>query len=180
MDWKVLKHTTLFNGHIFSAEVDEIEYGSGKTSRREVIRHPGGAAILGMFADKDILLVRQRRYPLGETIWELPAGKLDAGEDPLDCARREFEEETGHSAATWTHLTSIFTSPGFCDEKLHLYMATDITALPGGTRLEEGELGMTLHRVPIADAIGMIERRELADAKSIIAILLGARIQGNS
>jgi len=178
MNLKVLKHTTIFKGRIVTAELDDVEYDSGRKSQREVIRHPGGATALGLFPNNEIFLIRQWRYPFGKEIWELPAGKLEPGEDPLLCARREFEEETGHKAASWTFLTSILTSPGFCDEKLFLYMATDISPLPGGRRLEEGELGMTLHRVPLAEAVAMIQRHEIEDAKSIISILLGAKLSG--
>ena len=126
MELKRLNRKTVYSGHVFKTIVDQVRYPSGAESVREVAQHPGGAVALGVFPDGNILLIRQYRYPFDAVIWELPAGKLEPDEQPLACARREFEEETGYSAATWQHLTSIYTSPGFCDEVLHLYLATDI------------------------------------------------------
>jgi ADP-ribose pyrophosphatase len=176
MNFKVLKHSVIYAGRVFSTVVDDVEYESGRESKREVAVHPGGATVLPVFPDRRVLMIKQHRYPLGKFIWELPAGKLEPNEDPLECAKRELEEETGYSARTWKKITSIYTSPGFCTEVLHLYLATELSELPTGRRLEEGELTMTLHMVPLDEAKQMIKRGEILDAKSIISILMGADV----
>ncbi len=176
MKLKVLNRTNPFRGRVFNVVVDEVEYESGNRSVREVAEHSGGAVVLARFPDDTILLVYQHRYPFDKFIWELPAGKLEPGEDPLHCAKRELEEETGHFGAEWKKLTAIYTSPGFCGEILHIYLATGLTEAPGGRKLEEGELTMEMKRVPLNEAVAMVERNEIVDAKSICGILLGDRM----
>ena len=176
MKLKVLNRTTPFRGRVFNVVVDDVEYPSGNKSVREVAEHSGGAVILAHFPDDTILLVNQHRYPFDAFIWELPAGKLNPGEDPLHCAQRELEEETGYLGADWKKLTAIYTTPGFCSEVLHIYLATGLSEAPGGQKLEEGELTMTMKRMPLAEAIGMVERNEIVDAKSICGLLLGDRM----
>ncbi len=176
MNLKLLKHEVIRKGRVFNTIVDEIEYPSGRQSIREVAEHPGGAVALAVFPDKRVILIKQHRYPIDKFIWELPAGKLEPGEDPLLCAQRELAEETGYSATEWRKITSIYTTPGFCDEYLHLYLAINLTALPEGRKLEEGELTMTMEIVPLAHALAMIERQEIIDAKSIIGLMMGAKL----
>lgn len=176
MNLKILNHKVIYTGRVFNAIVDDVEYPSGKKSIREVAQHPGGAVTLAVFPDKNILLIRQHRYPIDKFLYELPAGKLEKGEDPLECAKRELEEETGYSALEWKKLTSIYTTPGFCDELLHIYLATNLSPHPDGRKLEEGESTMTLEILPLSQAVAMIEREEIVDAKSIIGILVGERV----
>jgi ADP-ribose pyrophosphatase len=176
MNLKVLKHSVIYAGRVFSMVVDDVEYDSGRESKREVAVHPGGSTALAVFPDNRILMIKQHRYPLGKFIWELPAGKLEPNEDPLACAKRELEEETGYSATDWKKITTIYTSPGFCSEILHLYLAKGLSELPTGRRLEEGELTMTLHMVPLDEAKEMITRGDILDAKTIISILMGAEL----
>jgi len=176
MQLKLLKRNRVHEGKVFNVIVDDIEYPSGRTSIREVAEHPGGAVALAVFPDERIILIRQHRYPFGEFLWELPAGKLDKDEDPLDCARRELTEETGYQAQGWKKLLSIYTSPGFCSEILHIFLAQDISASPGGRKLEEGEQTMTVHIVPMTEAIVMIDRGMIVDAKTICGILQGERM----
>jgi ADP-ribose pyrophosphatase len=176
MNLKLLKRSNPYRGRVFNVIVDDVEYPSGNASVREVAEHSGGAVVLARFPDDTILLVRQHRYPFDAFIWELPAGKLNTGEDPLHCAQRELEEETGYHAAEWRKLTAIYTSPGFCSEVLHIYLATDLKEAPGGRKLEEGELTMTMTRLPLSESIAMVERNEIVDGKTICGLLLGERI----
>jgi ADP-ribose pyrophosphatase len=141
-----------------------------------VAEHPGGAVALAMFPDERIILVKQFRYPMGKFLYELPAGKLDAGENPAVCAGRELAEETGYTAKNWKKLTAIYTSPGFCTEQLHIFLATELSHSPKGQKLEEGEQSLTVEIVPLSAAIQMIERQEIVDAKTICGILLGDRL----
>ena len=175
MNLKLLNRRTVFEGRVFDIIVDDVEYPSGRPSVREVAKHSGGAVALPVFPDGRVILIRQHRYPLGEFIWELPAGKLHPGEDPLECARRELEEETGYLASEWTLLNSIFTTPGFCDEVLHIYLAGGLSEAPGGRKPEEGEETMTVSVFPIGETVRMIERMEIRDGKSICGILQGLR-----
>jgi ADP-ribose pyrophosphatase len=175
MNLKLVRRRTIFEGRVFDIIVDDVEYPNGKPSIREVARHTGGAVIFPVLPDGRVVLIRQHRYPLDAFIWELPAGKLNRGEDPLECAKRELEEETGYLSSSWTLLNSIFTTPGFCDEVLHIFLATGLTDAPGGRKPEEGEESMTVNIVPLAEALRMIDAMEIRDAKSICGILQGAR-----
>ncbi len=172
---KRLKHEVLYRGRVIDLVVDEIEYPSGAKGIREVARHPGGAVAVPVFEDGNVILINQFRYPLGSRILELPAGKLDKDEDPLNCARRELEEETGWRGETWDKLGSIYSTPGFCDEELHIFMATGLTELADGHRRSEGEEDIFLHRVPMGKAIAMIEHGEIRDAKTVCGLLMAER-----
>jgi len=178
MDLKVLKHTHLYDGKIFNVIVDEVEYPSGRRSIREVAEHPGGAVALAMFPDDRIIFIKQHRYPFKEFVVELPAGKLNKDEDPLHCAQRELEEETGYEARNWKKLLTLYTSPGFCTEILHIYLATGLRQLADGQKLEEGEQSMTIHIVPFREALTMIDHHEIIDAKTVCALLQADRILG--
>ncbi len=175
MNLRLLNRRTVFEGRVFDIIVDDVEYPSGRPSVREVARHSGGAVVLPVLPDGRVVLIRQHRYPLDEFIWELPAGKLNKGEDPLDCGKRELEEETGYLASEWTLLNSIYTTPGFCDEVLHIYLASGLTEAPGGRKPEEGEETMTVSLIPFGETVRMIERMEIRDGKSICGILQGLR-----
>ncbi len=175
MNLKVLQRTRLYQGRVFNLIVDQVEYPSGKRSVREVAEHPGGAVVLAVFSDRRILLVKQHRYPIDAVIYELPAGKLHSGEDPLTCAQRELVEETGYRARTGRKLTSIYTTPGFCSEVLHVYLATDVEKSARGQRLEEGEHGLHVQALPLDETISMIDRGEIVDGKTIVGILMGER-----
>ncbi|NUN69549.1 MAG: NUDIX hydrolase [Bacteroidetes bacterium] len=175
----ILEREKKYSGKIIDLTVDHIRYPSGTTGIREVVEHPGGAVIICLFGNDDILLVRQYRHPFGEEVTELPAGKLDAGEDPLVCAQRELREETGYGARQWEKLTALYATPGFCDEVLHLFLARDPFPEASGQALEEGESSLRVHRVPLRDAIAMIERREIVDGKTIAGILLADRKRQN-
>ena len=175
MNFKLFRSERLYTGKIVNLVVDHVRYNSGNESVREVIEHPGGAVVLAVFENSDILLVRQFRYPIGGEVIELPAGKLDAKEDPQHCAERELREETGYTARRWTKLTTMMTTPGFCNERLHIFMAQDLSLSPQGQSLEEGEQTIKLLRVPFVESVAMVERGEIVDGKSIAGIFIGER-----
>jgi ADP-ribose pyrophosphatase len=173
---KLLRSEKKYTGKVFDLIVDEIEYPSGNKSIREVASHPGGAVVVAVLPNNDLVLVRQFRYPIQNFVYELPAGKLNHGEDPANCARRELEEETGYLAGNWKPLASIFTTPGFCNERLHLFLATDLKKSEKGQQLEEGEATLTVETFPLQIVIDMIETGKIDDAKTICGVLLAERI----
>ncbi len=168
MAFKVLNHRVVYRGRVFNTLVDEIEYDSGNRAVREVAEHQGGAVVVPLLDDGRIIFVHQYRYPLGHGIYELPAGKIDADEEPEVCAARELQEETGYTAGTMKKLTAIFTTPGFCTEKLHIFLARDLHK--GEQKLEEGESGLTLKFVPMKEAFHMVRTNEIVDAKTIAGL----------
>jgi ADP-ribose pyrophosphatase len=178
MHFKLLQREKKYHGKIIDLTVDRLLYPSGSETIREIVEHPGGAVVLSVFENNDILLIRQYRHPFEKEVIELPAGKLDKNEDPLLCAQRELREETGYAAKRWSKLTSLYSTPGFCNEILHMYIAQDVFIHELGNALEEGEASIQVMRIPIHDAIAMIEREEIIDGKTIAGILLGARKLG--
>jgi ADP-ribose pyrophosphatase len=172
---KILKSEKKYQGKIFDLIVDEIQYPSGNRSVREIASHPGGAVVVPVLPNNDIILVRQFRYPIQAFVYELPAGKLNPGEDPDTCAPRELEEETGYVAESFRKLTAIYTTPGFCNERLHIYLATGLRKSERGQRLEEGEASLTVETVPLDRALRMIEQEEIVDGKTICGILLAEK-----
>lgn len=166
----------MYTGKVFNVIVDEVMYPSGRTTIREIADHPGGSVAVALFPDEQIILIKQHRYPFDKIVWECPAGKLHKGEDPLFAAQREFEEETGYKAATWRKLTEMYPTPGFCNEIDYIYLATDISPVPGGHRREEGEQTMETEILPLRRALAMIDNQEIVDAKTICGILLADRV----
>ena len=179
MELKLLSREILYTGRVIDLLVDRVEYPSGKAVVREIARHPGGAVAVPLLDDGQVLLVTQLRYPVGKRVTELPAGKLAPGEDPMLAAGRELAEETGYSAGSLEHLATVFTTPGFCDEVLHIYLARGLSLIPGGPRREEGEQNMTVEEVPLAEAVERAVRGEYQDAKTIIGLLLAEKKLGN-
>ena len=175
MELKRLSHDVLYRGKVFDLEVDQVEYASGNKGIREVARHTGGAVAVPVLPDGSILFVKQFRYPLQAYTLELPAGKLGAGEDPAAAAARELEEETGWMAGHLEKLTAMLTTPGFCDEVLHIYLATALSPAPTGHRREEGELGMTIHAMSLNEALDLVEKGEIRDSKTIVGLFLAHR-----
>jgi ADP-ribose pyrophosphatase len=169
---KVLNSERRYAGRVFNLVLDEVELPSGRRTVKEIAEHAGGAVIVPMMEDRTLLLVRQYRHAVRQHVVELPAGKLGEGEDPAVCAARELEEETGYVAARLEKLTAIFTTPGFCSEQLHIYLATGLQKAAGGQKLEDGEFSLTVERIPLGDAVAMIRRREIVDGKTIAGILL--------
>jgi ADP-ribose pyrophosphatase len=172
---KQLSHKLLYSGRIIDLYVDDVQYPSGKHTVREVAKHPGGAAVVPVTDDGNVILVDQLRYPLGRHILELPAGKLSPGEDPAHCAARELEEEAGWIAESLTKLCAFHTSPGFCDELLHVYLGHGLRTSPTGHKREEGEFTMSVRIIPFNEALAMIGSGAITDAKTIIGLLLAAQ-----
>ena len=169
---KTLSTKRVYDGKVVFVDYDDIETADGHKSFREVIRHPGGVVIVAEKDDK-ILLVKQFRYPLKSVSIELPAGKLEYGENPDDAAKRELEEETGYVAKTWKSLGYIFTTPGICDEKLYLYHAKDLTSTKPNP--DEGEILQPLE-YNIEEVFTMIKNGEINDSKTLCALLRAFKI----
>jgi ADP-ribose pyrophosphatase len=165
---KQIKSETVFQGIIVDVRSDIAQLQTGKHVKREVVVHPGGVGIVPLTDDGKIILVRQYRYPMGEELLEIPAGKLDENETPLECAKRELSEETGCTASELVSLGEIYPSPGFCREVLHLYLALGLKQ--GEMHLDADEL-LSVETVSIDKLLDKIMRNELSDAKTIIGIL---------
>jgi ADP-ribose pyrophosphatase len=173
---KVLRSEKKYHGKVFDLIVDEIEYPSGNRAIREIASHPGGGVVVPLLDNGSVILVKQFRYPIQRFIYELPAGKLNPGEDPAVCAMRELEEETGYVAGSLRKLTAIYSTPGFCNEVLHMYLATGLKKSEHGQRLEEGEMSLTLETVALSRAVEMIEAGEIIDGKTICGLLMTEKI----
>jgi ADP-ribose pyrophosphatase len=157
----------VYRGKIVNLIVDEITTGQGIKTVREVFRHPGGAAVVPVLPDGNILLVRQFRYPMQEYLLELPAGRIDDGELPEKTAARELAEEVGYSPGRLTKIAECYATPGFCDEKLHIYLAEDLTPVPFD-RDEDEELEIV--RLTRRELVELIREKKVQDAKTIIGI----------
>ena len=177
-DRKALVRTRLVHdGRVVHLSVDTVRFPDGSQGELELVRHRGAAAVLPLFGDEgrpdpDILLVRQYRYAAGGAIWEVPAGIAEPGEPWDQCARRELEEETGFRAGRLVRLTTIHTTPGFANEQIRLYAAYDL--VPGRAGRDPDEF-LEPARLPLSRAMKMVESGEIADAKSLVALLYAAR-----
>jgi ADP-ribose pyrophosphatase len=163
----------LHEGSIGTFALVDVELPTGRRITLQIVEHPGAAAVVPFLDEDRVLLLRQYRAAAGGTIWEVPAGKLDAGEDPEVCATRELEEETGYRAGRMVRLGEILTTPGFSDERIHLFAAFDLA--PGRMEHGHGEV-IEVHEVSLKEALAMIDRGELVDAKSIVALYHASRL----
>ncbi|MGN0814167.1 MAG: NUDIX domain-containing protein [Candidatus Coproplasma sp.] len=161
-----LKSTRIYDGKILALDVDDVELPDGQKSKRECIRHTGGAAVL-FIKDKKIAMVRQFRYLYGKEIYEIPAGKLNKGEDPEISALRELEEETGYKAKNSRHLADIYPTPGYTDEIIHIYFVDSAEYV--GNKLDEGEF-LNCYFIDIEEVVRMIDSGEITDAKTVVAV----------
>ena len=167
---KKISSEDVFDGVLLHVKKDKVELPNGHTATREWIKHPGASAIIPIFPNGDILLVKQFRYPVNQVTLEIPAGKLDIeGEDPIICAQRELSEETGYTAGKIWKLGKIATTVGFSNEWIHIYAAKDLHS--GKQHPDEDEF-INYLKVPLKDAVKMIDEGKIFDSKSIIAILL--------
>lgn len=171
---KTLSQDVRFNGHILNLRVDDALLPNGNHATREVVEHPGGVCVAALTKEKELLFVRQFRYPYGEILLELPAGKLDrGGEDPLAAGKRELKEETGAVAARYRSLGKLYPSPGYCNEIIHLYLAEDLSF--GDASPDDDEF-LEVIRLPLQDAVDRVLRGELTDAKTQVAVLKTAAL----
>ncbi len=170
-----------YEGRVFDVELDRVRFPDGTTGELEIIRHPGASAIVPLVpggggpnaaGQPSVVLIRQYRYAAGGFVWEVPAGKLDPGERPEACAARELEEETGMRAGRLEHLGTIYTTPGFTDEVIHLFVGWEL--VEGEARHEASEF-IERHTLPLATALDWVDRGEIRDAKTICALLMAER-----
>ncbi|MEX2462091.1 MAG: NUDIX hydrolase [Paenibacillaceae bacterium] len=163
---KTIKTEMIFQGKIISLQVDHVELPNGQITTREIIRHPGAVCVLALLDDK-MLVVEQYRKPLGKTQVEIPAGKLEPGEDPLEAAGRELEEETGYHCDELRLICSYYTSPGFADELIHFYVAENL--VKGQINLDEDEF-LECEAITLEQAQQYIVEKRISDAKTIAAV----------
>lgn len=171
-----ISSTRLYEGKIFKLDLDRVRFPDGSEGEMAIVRHPGASAIVPFLSDPDgedpdLLLLRQYRYAAGGYLYEIPAGRLDPGETPLECAHRELREETGCTAESVEEMCAPLMTPGFADERIHIFLATGLTR--GDTAYEADEFA-EVEVVRLSRVLSMIERGEIVDAKTIVGILFAA------
>lgn len=162
-----------FKGHICSLRVDRAELPDGKIVGREVVEHAGGVAVLPVDEDGNCYMVSQFRYPMERVMLEVPAGKIDGSEGHRVCAERELSEETGFTADELLYLGGFASSPGFCTEVLHIYLARGLHR--GEMHLDEGEF-LNVEKYPLSELLGMLDKGQIEDGKTAIALLFADRL----
>jgi 8-oxo-dGDP phosphatase len=177
-DYRVLASESVFEGHVISLRRDTVAMPGGGDSVREVVAHPGAVAVVALDDGGRVVLLRQYRHPVGQYLWELPAGLRDAdGEPPLETAKRELAEEVQLAAERWSLLTSTYSTPGFCDELVLVYLAEGLTDVsrPDGFTVEHEELDMTVERVPLADAVQRVFDGGIRNSAAVVGLLAAAQ-----
>ena len=164
---------TVYRGKLLRVLEDEVRLPDGRSARREYIRHPGAVMMVPMLDRETVILVRQFRYPLRRHFYELPAGKIDAGEQPLATARRELKEECGYSAGSWRHLTTIHTCIGYSDERIELYLARDLARVSDAP--DDGEF-LEVVPLPLREALDWVRTGRITDVKTVVGLLWAERI----
>ena len=172
---RVVNSRQVFAGRILTLRVDTLAVPDGRTVEREVVEHRGAVAMVVLDDEGHVLLVRQYRPAVGENLLEIPAGTIEADEPPADCARRELAEELGLAAGNWTRLAQCYSSPGFCTELMHLYLAESLS--PAFGQPDEDE-AITVERVALADIPSLITSGAIRDAKSIAGLMLALQRKG--
>ena len=163
-----LSREVLYEGRILDLYRDQVRLENGRTAVREVVHHPGGVTVLALTEREEVFVVRQFRYPFAQVLTELPAGKLEAGEDPLAAAQRELEEEVGVRAAHWEDLGKLYPTVAYDDEVIHMYLATGLSRTQ--RHLDEDEF-LVAEPVPVQELAGQVLRGEIRDAKTQAAVL---------
>jgi ADP-ribose pyrophosphatase len=165
---KTLSSRLIHAGRNFDFLVDEVELPSGQVTQRDIVRHPGAVAIVPLLSDSKVVLIRQYRYATGKKLFEIPAGTLEKGEPPLECAARELREETGYEAEEIEPLLSCFMAPGYSDEVIHFFVAKGLRAVGDDPELDE-DITLELHS--LEEVRRMIAENVIEDAKTIVGIL---------
>lgn len=177
MPRELVESQSIFKGAVFDVERDRLREENGSEIVREVVRHAGGAGCLPLFDDGRVALVKQYRHPARCDLLEIPAGKIEVGETPAECAAREVEQEIGFRPGRIQRLAEFYSTPGFCEERLYVYLATELEQAT--QNLDHDEFVEVIY-LPLGEAVAMVERGEIEDSKTIIALLLAARKgQGN-
>ena len=175
LEEKTLKENVMFEGRIFTVRKDDVELPNGHRSIREAAYHNGGVCVAPLTADDELIMVRQFRYPYKEVILELPAGKLEKGEDPYDAGMRELEEETGFVTDKMESLGKFYPTPGYCSEIIHLYYADNLEFRK--QNLDEDEF-LDVERIKLEEAVRMVMNGEIRDGKTQTIVLKLALIKG--
>lgn len=168
-----VEQKTVYQGKLLHVREDTVQLPDGATSRREYIVHPGAAMVLAMPDECSVIMERQYRYPVRAHMYELPAGKIDAGEDPLATAKRELLEETGYRAAQWRHLVTTYPVVGYSDERIEIYHATQLEFV--GAKLDDGEF-LEVFTLSIDEAVEWIRQGRIRDSKTMTGLLLAQKI----
>ena len=167
---KTIMTEPIFEGRVIQVQVDTVRLPNGEQSTREIVKHPGAVGIIPMTADGKLIVVEQYRKALERTIVEIPAGKIEPGEELTVCALRELEEETGYGTQNLTYLQEVVTSPGFCDEVVHIFVARDIFKIDNPAGLEDDEF-VEVKAVTLEEAQQLMAQGAICDAKTIIAVM---------
>lgn len=174
---KTMKTEKVYDGKILNLRIDTIELPDKKYSKREIVEHPGAVGIIAITSDDSLVLVKQYRKAVEDFLYEIPAGKLEVNEEPKETAIRELREETGYNAEKLTYISEFYTSPGYCDEKIHLFLAQGL--IKGDPYPDSGEFIETVE-IPIDDLVKMLNRGEIVDSKTIIGIFIAKDLIKNS
>lgn len=169
---KTLDRRNVFKGKVIDLSVDTVIFPKQQVEM-ERINHPGGSAVVPLMSDDTVVLIKQYRHCIGDTIWEIPAGRLEPDENPLDCAKRELEEEVGYRTTKIKKLTEIYSAPAYCTEVIYIFLATGLT--PARQKLEDDEI-IKVVKLPFAKAIEKIKTGEITDAKTVVGLLLAKEL----
>lgn len=167
--------TFIYRGKIIELYLEHVTLPNGAVAELEIVRHPGGAAVVALDSENRVCLLRQYRHAAGGWLWELPAGKLDPGESPLVTAQRELQEEAGLHAARWDSLGKIISSPGVFTEIVHLFLARDLSGVPANAEAHEV---FEVHWVPFAEALAQAWTGEITDAKTLVGLFRADKLRG--
>lgn len=167
---KTIATEPIFSGRVIQVQVDTVTLPDGEQAKREIVKHPGAVGIIPITADGKLIVVEQYRKALNRSIVEIPAGKIEPGEDLTVCALRELEEETGYGTQNLTYLQEVVTSPGFCDEVVHIFVARDIFKLDNPAALDDDEF-VEMSAITLEEAQNLMVQGAICDAKTIIAVM---------